>query len=159
MKKTMVLGLGSNLGNRYAYIYQAILEIEKTFGSSVISAQVYQTPPWGNTNQASFLNTVVKVSTDQDALSCFHSIKEIEQKVGRIKSERWGPRSIDIDILFYENDMVDLEDVTIPHPRIQDRSFVLIPLCDIMPEYIHPKLHKSLLELSKSVDNDCTVFN
>ncbi|MBT8326178.1 MAG: 2-amino-4-hydroxy-6-hydroxymethyldihydropteridine diphosphokinase [Bacteroidia bacterium] len=158
MKKSLVLGLGSNLGNRYYYIYLATQLLKKTFNSDVIVSNIYETAPWGNTNQSSFLNTAAVLSTSLDSKTCFKTIKEIEQHIGRKKGERWGPRSIDIDILFLEDEVSNQNDVEIPHPRIAERSFVLIPCADIVPQFVHPKLHETLLELSSKVDNDCELF-
>ncbi len=159
MKKNLVLGLGSNLGNRYAYLQIAIKLIEQQFETASIKAKVYSTPPWGNTNQAAFLNTAVLVQTDFEAEKCFKIIKQIEQEVGRVRSEHWGPRCIDIDILFYDSLVVENEQLSIPHPQIQNRSFVLVPLNDIVPELTHPVLQKSVSKLCKLVPNDCVIFN
>lgn len=158
MKKSLVLGLGSNLGNRYYYIYKATQLLCEKFSAEVSVSNIYQTAPWGNTNQATFLNTVVVLETNLNATTCFKIIKEIEQYIGRTVSERWGPRSIDIDILFLGDEISNQDNVEIPHPRIAERSFVIIPAADLLPTFVHPKLGKTLSEIATNIQNDCQLF-
>ena len=102
MKKKLVLSLGSNLGNRYAFLLRAIKEIEKSLDAKPVIAHFYETPPWGKENQPQFINTAIYCYTDIPILQCFNKIRTIEEEMGRLKTEKWGPRTIDIDLLFYE---------------------------------------------------------
>jgi 2-amino-4-hydroxy-6-hydroxymethyldihydropteridine diphosphokinase len=158
MKKKLVLSLGSNLGNRYAYLQQAIIAINETFDTVSHVAQFYETPPWGDTNQSRFINTALLLETALSPQKCIALLQEIERTLGRIKTHKWGPRSIDIDILFYENEVLLQEDMIIPHPHLQNRAFVLAPLCDLIPAYRHPVLAKDMTDLLANLDNDTKLF-
>lgn len=158
MKKKLVLSLGSNLGNRYAYLQQAIIAINEAFDTVSLVAQFYETPPWGDTNQSRFINTVVLVETTLSPEQCIALLQEIEITLGRTKTHKWGPRSIDIDILFYENEILLQEDLIIPHPHLQNRAFVLAPLCDLIPAYPHPVLDKTMAEILTGLDNNTKLF-
>ncbi len=158
MKNKLVLGLGSNLGNRYAYLYQAKLAIEKELGTAGTLSKVYTSPPWGDVNQPGFLNAAFAIETDKNAADCFTLIKNIEKELGRIHIKRWGPRCIDIDILFYNDEIIELEYLTIPHKNIAERAFVLAPLADIVPDFEHPLLNKTMIKLLQNLDNNCSLF-
>ena len=136
----LVVALGSNMGNRYAYLLQAKRLLGKKFGRSYKYSGVYETPPWGNTEQAQFLNSVACFSTDLPADECMQVCLDVEQKLGRSRSEKWGKRSIDLDILFYGGEVVNQDTVVIPHPEIANRAFVLRPLVEIIPSFVHPVL-------------------
>ena len=146
------LALGTNLGDRLANLHAAINLLSQ---SSIVhrqSSHVYETPPWGYTDQPAFLNMAVKCETDLDAASLLKRLKQIEVQVGRVESFHWGPRLIDIDILFYDNLVMDTPQLVIPHPRLHERAFVLIPLADIAPDLVHPVLDKTIRELLQAVD-------
>ncbi|MBI1794729.1 MAG: 2-amino-4-hydroxy-6-hydroxymethyldihydropteridine diphosphokinase [Chloroflexi bacterium] len=145
------LALGTNLGDRLANLRAAI----DSFSPSIVhrqSSRVYETPPWGYTDQPAFLNMAVKCETDLDAESLLKRLKQIEVQVGREQSFRWGPRQIDIDILFYDDLVLESESLVIPHPRLHERAFVLVPLADIAPDYVHPVFKKTVTELLLKVD-------
>ena len=160
MKKKLVLSLGSNLGNRYAYLLMAIQKIEKYFESKPVIAHFYETPPWGNENQSRFINTAIYLHTDVLIEQCFNKIQDIEKEMGRKKTEKWGPRLIDIDILFYESNITNKKELIVPHQHLHERAFVLIPLKDILPHFVHPIINKSITELcNDELDNNTTLFS
>ena len=121
---------------------------------------MYKTEPWGNKNQDDFLNKVVEVETKQTAADVLESILSIEKMMGRNrnKDDQFAPRSIDIDILFYGEEIIDETYLEVPHPRLQLRNFVLTPLMEIAPGYIHPVLKKSIKELNE-LNNDSSKVN
>jgi 2-amino-4-hydroxy-6-hydroxymethyldihydropteridine diphosphokinase len=158
MKKKLVLSLGSNLGNRYAYIQQAIRHINTVFDTTSTCSSYYTTPPWGETNQARFINMALYLYTDNSLPEAFNKLQIIEAEMGRIKTKKWGPRSIDIDILFYDDEIVRNEILIVPHPYLHQRIFVLKPLYDILPLYVHPQLHKSVTQLISAIEDDTSLF-
>lgn len=153
-----MLSLGSNLGNRYAYLLMAKYAIEKSLNAESIMARVYSTPPWGDRNQPLFLNTVLILHTDAPPERIIEQLQSIEQEMGKKKIRNWGPRCIDIDILFYGIDVVDTDSLHIPHKHLHERAFVLAPLVDLLPDFVHPKLAKSIDELLLEVVNDTFIF-
>ncbi len=158
MKNKLVLSLGSNLGNRYAYLIQAIAAINKSFHTTSTAASFYETPPWGDTNQSTFINTALVLYTSHSPAKCLLLLQNIEHTIGRTKSRKWGPRCIDIDIIFYSNSLVQLNDLQLPHARMQERAFVLKPIVDILPDFIHPKLGKSMRTLLSEIADDTSLF-
>lgn len=144
--------LGSNLGNKLAQLNTATQYLLSNGLKIIAESNIYQTKAWGNINQDDFLNVVLKVETHLNAIDLLEKLLAIEFQMGRVRGEeQWLPRLIDIDILYYNDDIIDLENLKIPHPYISKRRFTLIPLNDIDPEYIHP-----LLKLSnKTLLNDC----
>lgn len=159
MKKKLVLSLGSNLGNRYAYLLRAIHKIEKYFNSKPVVAHFYETPPWGNENQSRFINTAIYLHTDITIDQCLKKVQAIEKEMGRLKTEKWGPRMIDIDILFYEDDVVETDIITVPHQHLHQRAFVLKPLQDILPNFIHPLKNKTIIQLIEDIDDNTLLFS
>lgn len=158
MKKKLVLSIGSNLGNRYAYIQQAILAIHEAFDTVSAVAQYYETPPWGDTNQSRFINTALLLETDLKPSDCILLLQGIESALGRTRTRKWGPRAIDIDLIFYGDEQINNENLIVPHPHMQHRAFVLAPLCDIIPTYTHPTLGSSMAELLEVLDDDTKIF-
>jgi len=159
MKKKLVLSLGSNLGNRYAYLLRAIQKIEKYFNSKPVIAHFYETPPWGNENQSRFINTAIYLHTDIPLDQCLKKVQAIEKEMGRLKTEKWGPRMIDIDILFYEDDVVEIDELVVPHQHLHQRAFVLKPLQDILPNFIHPLKNKTIIQLIEDIDDNTLIFS
>ncbi len=158
MKKKLVLSLGSNLGNRYAYIRQAITYIEECFAAACVCSSYYTTPPWGETEQAQFINMALYLETPKSVDECLTQLQAIELQMGRVKTKKWGPRSIDIDILFYEDSQVTTEALTVPHPYMHERVFVLKPVCDIVPNFVHPVLNITMRNLLLELEDDSTLF-
>jgi 2-amino-4-hydroxy-6-hydroxymethyldihydropteridine diphosphokinase len=144
------LGLGSNLGNREDNLLMAQRLIKEKVGQIVLKSSIYETAAWGIVEQNSFLNQVIEVETSFSPNAVLHLILNIEKDMGRVRQVKWGERIIDIDILYYENEVISMENLSIPHPFIQERQFVLVPLCEIAANFIHPKLEVSNLELLKN---------
>jgi 2-amino-4-hydroxy-6-hydroxymethyldihydropteridine diphosphokinase len=140
------LALGSNVGDKTAHVERAILLLKEKI-VDLRSAKMYQTKPWGYEAQDDFVNTVVEGQTDLSPQELFRFVKEVEKQVGRIERFKWGPREIDIDILFYDDLVVKEDHLKIPHPHLQEREFVLLPLLDTAPEFVHPIFRKTVKEL------------
>ncbi len=149
--------LGSNLGNSKKYISDAIIEIVKGIGILKAQSSLYQTAAWGKIDQPNFLNQVVHVETKLHAEALLNSILSIEKKLGRERIEKWGSRIIDIDILFYGNQVINKPDLVIPHPYLHVRKFTLMPLNEIAPNLIHPELSKSVSQLLHDLDDNLSV--
>lgn len=143
---TVFLGLGTNIGDRFHNLSKA-REAISGFATIDTASSLYETEAWGYTDQAAFLNQVVSIQTELSPLKLLKKIKKIEQQLGREESFRWGPRLIDIDILFYGKRIVNLPILTIPHKNLHNRAFVLIPLAEIAPDFIHPIFKKSVQAL------------
>src|SRR5262245_36484274 len=136
---TVYLGLGSNLGEREKYLNTAVGDLKKLRDVKVIwTSSVYETEPRGKTDQPAFLNAVVQVETTLVPNELYHKVKGIESAVGRNASERWGPREIDIDILVYDGLVFEDNELKVPHPEVEKRRFVLVPLREIAPDLVHP---------------------
>jgi 2-amino-4-hydroxy-6-hydroxymethyldihydropteridine diphosphokinase len=140
------LGLGSNIGHKEDHINKALAFISESYEVKKIS-HLYLTEPVGNIKQDWFLNCVVEIKTDLDPKKLLSCIKSIERNMGRTKTKKKGPRIIDIDILFYGDCVIETKYLVIPHPLIQERLFVLQPMMDVNPDFIHPVTKKSIREL------------
>jgi 2-amino-4-hydroxy-6-hydroxymethyldihydropteridine diphosphokinase len=140
------LALGTNLGNRLANLRTALSALPPQM-TVVAKSRIYETPPWGYTEQDAFLNQVVKAETYLEPQPLLKHIKRLETALGRAPTFPNGPRLIDIDILFYDDLVLDTPSLVIPHPRLHERAFVLVPLNDIAPELTHPALKKTVREL------------
>jgi len=146
MNKTYLL-LGSNLGNPKEKLATAQQFIQKKIGPIVCQSAIYQTAAWGNTQQPDFLNQVIIVNNKLDPQETMQTILGIEESMGRVRTEKNAARLIDIDILFYGKMIIDEKTLTIPHPFIAQRRFVLVPLDELSPLFIHPVLNKNIHEL------------
>jgi len=151
MAEPIYLALGTNLGDREANL-QAAKDWFSPDISIVHESPIYITPPWGYADQPEFLNQVVEVETALEPLPLLRFLKEIEAEMGREATFRNGPRLIDLDILFYGQRIIEAEDLRIPHPSLPERAFVLVPLNDIAPNFIHPVLQESVHTLLSNVD-------
>lgn len=147
------LALGTNLGNRIANLRAALSALPPQM-TVVAKSHVYETPPWGYTEQDAFLNQVVKAETYLEPEPLLKHIKRLEVALGRVPSFQNGPRLIDIDILFYDDLILNTPSLVIPHPRLHERGFVLVPLNDIAPELEHPILKKTVRELLAAVNQE-----
>jgi 2-amino-4-hydroxy-6-hydroxymethyldihydropteridine diphosphokinase len=149
-----ILGLGTNLGDREGYLDKALEIIRESVGMISSRSSIYETEPWGFQSENNFLNMVIKVHTRHKPNGLLKKIQYIEERLGRIRDDRhYISRTIDIDILLYSNLIIDKPDLTIPHPLIQDRRFVLVPLCDIAPKMIHPVLNKTFADLLQDCED------
>lgn len=131
---------GGNLYDRVSFLQNARRFIEMECGAVTAFSSLYETAPWGKENQDPFLNQVLCIQTDLPAPALLASILGIEKKLGRERKEKYGPRTIDIDILFYNDDVIDTPCLQVPHPRMGERRFVLTPLQEIAPHKVHPSL-------------------
>ena len=143
MTDNLYLLLGSNLGNSRKLLEEAIDNIGDYIGEIMQSSNLYETAPWGNSEQPAFLNQVVRIKSTLPPKEMLTKIQLIETKMGRVRHEKWGERKIDIDILYYNDLIFNSSDLKIPHPEIQNRRFTLVPLVDLSPDFIHPELHLS----------------
>ena len=155
---TVFLGLGSNKGDRDKYIEEAIERISEINEVTVTKkAPIYETEPWGVKDQGFFLNTVIQIETTLPADLLHGELKRIEKELGRGSGEKWSEREIDIDLLFYGEENIITENLKIPHHQIENRRFVLVPLADIAPEFIHPVLRKSISMLLADTSDELQV--
>lgn len=144
---TAFLSLGGNLGNTKEIFEQTYPLIEKKIGRILQKSSLYQTAAWGLTDQADFLNQVIEIETTKNPEEILTNLLAIELYFGRIRDVRWGPRSIDLDILLLDDLQLKSETLELPHPRLQDRKFILIPLVEIAPNVLHPTLGQTAKEL------------
>ncbi len=151
------LGLGSNVGNRAANLHSALGLLDKSVGKIAKKSHVYETQPWGEPNQDLFLNQVLMLNTALDPRDLLQQISWIERELGRERKDKWGPRIIDIDILFYGKRVVRDKGLEIPHPELHKRAFVLVPLMEIAPELEHPILNKQIDELYMACEDGSDV--
>ena len=145
---TAYVALGSNLGDKEANLRKALELLEERGVEVVKTSSFICTEPYGVTDQPQFLNGVCEVRTSLVPLALLHTLLEIEQEMGRVRLRHWGERNIDLDLLLYEDVVMDTGELKLPHPDMQNRDFVLLPLAEIAPKLVHPILQKSIEELS-----------
>jgi 2-amino-4-hydroxy-6-hydroxymethyldihydropteridine diphosphokinase len=138
------LSLGSNLGDRLAYLVDAVRRLGAAHTRVTRVSSVYETAPWGKLDQPAFLNVAIAVETDLAPEDLLHHVAEVERSLGRVRHERWGPRTIDIDILLYGTISVHTADLEVPHQRMAERAFVLVPLLEIGPDLPYQQALKAL---------------
>jgi len=149
--------LGSNLGDSKKYISDAVLHISKEIGEITGLSSLYQTASWGNTELPDFINQVIRVSTNLNPGQLLHNILVIEKILGRERLEKWGSRTIDIDLLFYGNQVIESKDLTVPHPFLHQRRFTLMPLVELNPDLVHPVFNETVEMLNQKLDDDLPV--
>ncbi|HEY0245379.1 MAG TPA: 2-amino-4-hydroxy-6-hydroxymethyldihydropteridine diphosphokinase [Mucilaginibacter sp.] len=154
---TIFLLLGSNLGDRNQFLQQAIQHLQIEIGPVMQTSAVYETQSWGKTDSPDYLNQVIQLQTELSAQQVLQKILNIELVIGRVRDEKWGPRTIDIDILFYNSLLVNEPDLQIPHPELHKRRFTLAPLAEIAPDFIHPVFNKSILQLKNELKDSLIV--
>jgi len=147
MDYQICLHLGSNMGDRVAHLRTAIRKISEEVGKISRQSAIYQTEAWGETEQPDFLNQSILARTTLTPNTVLTTILKIEEDMGRIREKKWGPRLIDIDLLFYETVVLETPTLTLPHPQIPFRNFVLIPTMEIFGDFIHPVFNLSIEEL------------
>jgi 2-amino-4-hydroxy-6-hydroxymethyldihydropteridine diphosphokinase len=158
MMKGIYLLLGSNQGDRMGFLNSAIHAIIDEVGSVLHSSSVYCTAAWGYTDQRDFYNRIVEVQSELSPEDLLKEIEKIMEKLGRVRNLKWRQRVIDIDILYYGNMIIEKPGLIIPHPRIQERRFTLIPLCELVPEFVHPVLGVSHLTLLEGCEDELEVM-
>jgi 2-amino-4-hydroxy-6-hydroxymethyldihydropteridine diphosphokinase len=146
MNKAYLL-TGGNTGNRKEYLQQAAMLVELACGKIVKKSALYETSAWGKTDQPAFLNQALELDTALPATALMNALLAIEEKLGRKRLEKYGPRIIDIDILLFNQEIINSAFITVPHPELPNRRFALEPLNEIAPNYIHPVLNKTVLQL------------
>lgn len=156
--KEVYLLTGSNIGRRAEMLRKAEEYIEGRIGRVEKKSMVYETAPWGKSDQRCFLNQVLVCTTSLSAPEVLQNIFEIEQLLGRVRGEKWGPRTIDIDILYYAKEVICLDLLTIPHPELHRRRFTLVPLAEVAPQYIHPLLKKTQYALLQECSDIAEVI-
>lgn len=157
--KQIFLGIGTNLGNREENLHAAMIRISETIGSIVSTSSVYETEPWGFKSTNMFLNMIVEIESSLSPYEILDSIKAIEKEQGRIRTEsQYTSRIIDIDILFYGNRILETSDLMVPHPRLQSRKFVLLPMNELSSGFIHPVLMKDMKTLLLETSDETRII-
>jgi 2-amino-4-hydroxy-6-hydroxymethyldihydropteridine diphosphokinase len=147
MSKSIFILLGSNLGDRLENITYARQEISRHIGQIITASSIYKTAAWGNVLQPDFYNQVIEIHSGLSPAELLIQVLEIEKNAGRLRNEKWGPRVLDIDILFYGDLIMSDDRLTIPHPQIPNRKFTLLPLAEIAPDLLHPVNRKTIGQL------------
>ena len=155
---TAYLLLGGNLGDREANLKKAIELLNDKVGNVIAISSLYETAAWGKTNQPAFLNQAISLQTRLPALEVLERALSIEQELGRVRKDKWGERLIDIDLILFGNEMINIPDkLQVPHPHMQDRKFVMEPLAEIAPEVVHPLLGETMLDICRNITDPLEV--
>jgi 2-amino-4-hydroxy-6-hydroxymethyldihydropteridine diphosphokinase len=149
--------LGSNLGDRESYIGQALDLINQQIGFVELCSSLYETAAWGKADQPKFLNQAIRLNSSMTPMKLLEAIWSIEDNLNRTREERWGARTIDIDILFYGSEIINLPELIIPHKLLHERRFVLMPLDEIASDLNHPVLQKTIHQLLLDLIDDLSV--
>ncbi|WP_184541666.1 2-amino-4-hydroxy-6-hydroxymethyldihydropteridine diphosphokinase [Mucilaginibacter sp. FT3.2] len=149
--------LGSNLGNRKLFLQQAIEYITADVAPVVQASGIYETQSWGKTDAPDYLNQVLLLQTEMPAQLVLQKILAIELLLGRRREVKWGSRTIDIDILFYGDAIINEPDLKVPHPEMHKRRFTLVPLAELAPDFVHPLIKKNILDLKNELIDELVV--
>ena len=149
--------LGSNLGDRQLFLQKAVDHIEADIALVIKRSSIYETQSWGKTDEPNYLNQVIQLKTDLTPQTVLQKVLHVESVLGRKREEKWGSRTIDIDILFYGSQVICETGLNIPHPQLHNRMFTLAPLNEIAPDFIHPILKKSIFELKNELKDNLIV--
>lgn len=158
MNARVFLLLGTNIGDRKKNLADALANIERDVGRIRNKSSLYETAAWGKTDQAPFYNQAIEVETFLLPQQLLDAVLTIEQKLGRRRTDTWGERIIDLDILFYNEEIIETENLVVPHPQIAYRRFTLVPLNEMIPEFIHPKFQMKISELLESCADKLAVI-
>jgi len=150
---TVYIGIGSNLGDRKKNCFRAIELLQEKGINVTKSSSLYETEPWGVKNQPRFINMAIEIETKLKPKKLLRILKDIEREMGRNESTKWSQRIIDLDILLFDNIVLNEDNLKIPHPLMHERDFVLIPLCEIAPHLKHPVLKLTVEELMQKFPN------
>lgn len=154
---TGYLLIGGNVGDRAANLQTALKRISETCGTITSTSSLYETAAWGNTNQPSFYNQAVVVTTPLSPVALMDQLLEIELEMGRIRTQKYGPRTIDLDILMIDELVISSEKLTIPHPQMHNRRFALLPMVEVAPTLKHPLLDQSIEDLLQNCPDTLDV--
>jgi 2-amino-4-hydroxy-6-hydroxymethyldihydropteridine diphosphokinase len=154
---TVFLLLGTNLGNRQMFLQQAVEAIAVEIAPVQKASAVYETQSWGKTDEPDYLNQVITLQTNFSAQQVLQKILSIELQMGRKREVKWGSRIIDIDILFYGDEVINEPELVVPHPQLHNRRFTLDPLAEIAPEFVHPLLNRNILALKNELKDSLIV--
>jgi 2-amino-4-hydroxy-6-hydroxymethyldihydropteridine diphosphokinase len=149
--------LGTNLGDKRTNLQQAILSISANLISIVSYSDIYETAAWGNTNQDNFYNQVIEVKTELSANDLLQTLLQIEIQMGRVRNQKWEARIIDLDILYFNHEIIDTENLKVPHPYLHVRRFTLAPLVQIASEFLHPVFNKTNTALLENCRDNSEV--
>lgn len=149
--------LGGNLGDREMYMNRAVEYISHEIGHVIKASSLYETQSWGKEDEPDYLNQVIEVETDLAPHFLLEKLLATEHKLGRLRAEKWGSRTIDIDMLFYGEQIINDAQLTVPHPRLHIRRFTMEPLAEIAPAFIHPVFKKNILELKNELQDNLIV--
>ena len=154
------LSIGSNKGDRVNFIHQATSLIANSKDIKLVRAStLYESEPWGNKNQPWFVNASLEIKTTLNPQDFLSRMQEIETQLGRVRTgEKWLEREIDIDIIFWGNEILNYENLKVPHPYAHKRAFVLVPLLELIPDFIHPVIKKSLLDIHSELEDPEDVY-
>jgi 2-amino-4-hydroxy-6-hydroxymethyldihydropteridine diphosphokinase len=158
MNKVFLL-IGGNMGDRLQNLHQAISLLAATCGPVIQQSAVYETAAWGKTDQPAFLNQALLLNSSLTAQELITAVLLVEERMGRHRTEKFGPRVIDIDIMFYNDEVINEPDLTIPHPQMQNRRFALVPLNELAPAFVHPVFNKTIEELLQECKDELPVIN
>lgn len=150
--------LGSNLGERDQILHKAAEAISERVGDILEVSSVYETESWGKTGQPQFLNQVICIESSHSASTILNEVLEIEKLLGRERLEKWGSRTMDIDILFYGSAVINEPDLIVPHPYFQDRRFAVMPMLEIAPDFEHPVLGKTISTIALELTDELSVY-
>lgn len=151
-KHRVFLGLGSNLGNSKELLENAVQKIQNNYTKLNKQSTIYQTKAWGKTDQPDFLNQVIEITTTYEPIELLRTLQKTELELGRQRKEHWGPRTVDIDILFFDDCRIYEDELIVPHPYIEERAFVLEPMNEIAPHFIHPVKNKAIRVLLEELN-------
>ncbi|HEM5650387.1 TPA: 2-amino-4-hydroxy-6-hydroxymethyldihydropteridine diphosphokinase [Streptococcus suis] len=158
MKHIAYLSIGGNMGDRLAYLQAALDKLASHPGCQLgLVSNIYETPAWGKPDQADFLNLACQVYTDLSAQDFLSVCQKIEQELDRVRIEKWGQRTIDLDIVFWDEQVIEEENLIVPHPYAHERAFVLLPLADIAADYRHPGLGQRIEELVSNLGDTSDI--